>query len=110
GLLSLWQRLYSPYKIFFSQGKHPLKSRIVVCVSFVICLSAMTFAVPGAVHCGKLLDVRSGRMLTDQVVVFDGGVITAIGTAASTPVPAGVKVVDLSNGTCMPGFIDVHTN
>jgi imidazolonepropionase-like amidohydrolase len=70
----------------------------------------MSFAAPGAVHCGKLLDVRSGRMLNDQVVVFDGGIITAVGAAASTPLPAGVKAVDLSNGTCMPGFIDVHTH
>lgn len=49
-------------------------------------------------------------MLSDQVVVFDGGVITAIGAASSTQVPAGVKTVDVSNGTCMPGFIDVHTH
>jgi imidazolonepropionase-like amidohydrolase len=87
-----------------------LKSRIVVCAAFVFCMSLMTFAAPGAVRCGKLLDVSSGRMLTDQVVVFDGGVITAVGAAASTPVPAGVKTVDLSSGTCMPGFIDVHTH
>jgi imidazolonepropionase-like amidohydrolase len=70
----------------------------------------MTFAAPGAVHCGKLLDVRSGRVLSDQVVVFDGGIITAVGAAANTPLPAGVKAVDLSNETCMPGFIDVHTH
>jgi imidazolonepropionase-like amidohydrolase len=70
----------------------------------------MTFAAPGAVHCGKLLDVRSGRMLNDQVVVFDGGIITAVGAAASTPLPPGVKAIDLSNGSCMPGFIDVHTH
>ena len=25
----------------------------------------------GAVKCGKLLDVRSGKLLSDQVVVFD---------------------------------------
>jgi imidazolonepropionase-like amidohydrolase len=70
----------------------------------------MTFAAPGAVRCGKLLDVRSGRMLTDQVVVFEDGVITSVGAAASTPVPAGIQAVDLSSATCMPGFIDVHTH
>jgi len=70
----------------------------------------MVFAAPGAVHCGKLLDVRSGRMLTDQVVAFDNGVITAVGPAASTTLPAGVKPVDLSGETCLPGLIDVHTH
>jgi imidazolonepropionase-like amidohydrolase len=73
-------------------------------------MSMMAFAAPGAVHCGKLLDVRSGRMLTDQTIVFDDGVITAIGSSSSTQAPAGVKVVDLAGETCLPGLIDVHTH
>jgi len=68
-------------------------------------------AAPGAVHCGKLLDVRSGKELSDQVVVFDeAGVITTIGPAATTALPAGVTARDLSAETCLPGLIDVHVH
>lgn len=50
-------------------------------------------------------------MLTDQMVVFDAsGVIASVGPAASSALPAGIKAVDLSNGTCLPGLIDVHTH
>jgi imidazolonepropionase-like amidohydrolase len=70
-----------------------------------------THAAPGAVRCGKLLDVRGGHMLSDQVVVFDDtGAITAVGPAASTKLPAGVSAIDLSSATCLPGLIDVHTH
>jgi len=63
----------------------------------------------GAVKCGKLLDVRSGKMLTNQVIVFDGeGVITSVG--ASGAAPAGGTTIDLSNATCLPGLIDMHTH
>jgi imidazolonepropionase-like amidohydrolase len=63
----------------------------------------------GALRCGKLLDVRSGKMLTDQVILFDGdGVITFVGSP-QTP-PSGATAVDLSNATCLPGLIDVHTH
>jgi imidazolonepropionase-like amidohydrolase len=73
--------------------------------------SPMAFSAPGAVRCGKLLDVRSGRTLTDQVVVFDdSGMIIAVGPVASTKLPAGVFPIDLSNATCLPGLIDVHTH
>src|ERR1700726_928011 len=42
-------------------------------------LMPVAHASPGSVRCGKLLDVHSGRMLTDQVIVFDAdGVITAV--------------------------------
>jgi imidazolonepropionase-like amidohydrolase len=69
------------------------------------------YAAPGAVRCGKLLDVRGGHMLSDQVVVFDeSGAITAVGPAASTKLPAGVSAIDLSSATCLPGLIDVHTH
>src|SRR5579864_4020134 len=68
-------------------------------------------AAPGAVRCGKLLDVRAGHLLSDQVVVFDdSGNITAVGPAASTKLPAGVSAIDLSSVTCLPGLIDVHTH
>jgi imidazolonepropionase-like amidohydrolase len=74
-------------------------------------LVPLASAAPGSVRCGKLLDVRAGRMLTDQVVVFDdSGTITAVGPAASTRGPASTPAVDLSNATCLPGLIDVHTH
>jgi imidazolonepropionase-like amidohydrolase len=80
---------------------------ILVCLFFV----SFSHAAPGAIRCGKLLDVRAGRMLSDQVVVFDdSGSVTAVGPAASTKLPAGVTAMDLSAATCLPGLIDVHTH
>jgi len=65
----------------------------------------------GAVHCGKLLDVRAGKMLVDQVVVFDAaGIITAVGPATTTKLPDGIKASDLPALTCLPGLIDAHTH
>jgi imidazolonepropionase-like amidohydrolase len=72
---------------------------------------SLTHASPGAVRCGKLLDVRSGHMLNDQLVVFDDtGSITTVGPAATTKPPAGGTAIDLSAATCLPGLIDVHTH
>lgn len=84
--------------------------------SFAFLIGSLVFASlasagPGAVRCGKLLDVRSGRMLSDQLVVVDeSGSIIAVGAASSTKAPAGVFPIDLSSATCLPGLIDVHTH
>jgi imidazolonepropionase-like amidohydrolase len=68
-------------------------------------------AAPGALRCGKLLDVRSGRLLTDQLVTFDDkGVITGVSDAGSASKSAVINTVTLSSATCLPGLIDVHTH
>src|SRR5216684_1118836 len=77
----------------------------------VFLLPAVTQGAPGAVRCGKLLDVRSGKILTDQAVVFDdGGTITSVSPFSSAKFPSGVVAIDLSNATCLPGLVDVHTH
>ncbi|MDR3526646.1 MAG: amidohydrolase family protein [Rhizomicrobium sp.] len=63
----------------------------------------------GALKCDKLLDVASGKILTDQAIVFDkDGVITAVGPAASLSLPADTMA--LPGRTCLPGLIDVHVH
>jgi imidazolonepropionase-like amidohydrolase len=87
----------------------------LVRLSFAICFAVLSVsaaeAAAGAVRCGKLLDVRAGRLLNDQLVVFDAdGVITSVGSFSSATLPASVIPLDLANFTCLPGLIDVHTH
>ncbi|MBI4465852.1 MAG: amidohydrolase family protein [Acidobacteria bacterium] len=63
---------------------------------------------PVYVKAGKLLDVRSGRLLADQVVVIRGERIEQVVPVAEVSIPRGAMVVDLSRATVLPGLIDAH--
>jgi len=58
--------------------------------------------------------IRAGRALTpleeirDAVVLVEGAVIRAIGPLATVSVPRGARVVDGSELTVVPGFVDLH--
>ena len=60
------------------------------------------------IRAGHLLDVKTGKTLTHQVIVIQGDKIASVGS--DTQVPAGALVVDLSNATVLPGLIDAHTH
>ena len=60
------------------------------------------------VRAGKLLDVASGRILANQMIVVRAGKIEAVGEHLK--VPPGATMVDLSKFTVLPGLIDCHTH
>jgi imidazolonepropionase-like amidohydrolase len=62
------------------------------------------------VRAGRLFDSNKGRLVADQVVLIEGERIAAVGSAASVKIPAGVRVIDLSKATVLPGLIDAHTH
>jgi len=67
---------------------------------------------PGAaaIRAGRMFDSNTGRMLTNQVILLDGERITEVGPAARVKIPSGVKVIDLSHATVLPGLIDAHVH
>jgi imidazolonepropionase-like amidohydrolase len=66
-------------------------------------------ATPRAVRCGRLLDVRTGKVLTDQIIQFEDGKVTEVAPASATRVE-GAATLDLGTAMCLPGLIDVHTH
>ncbi len=60
-------------------------------------------------HCGRLVDVRAGRVLTDMTIVVDGSAIRAVEKGLRER-NAGDRVIDLRGHTCMPGLIDMHVH
>ena len=61
-----------------------------------------------AVKAAHMLDVRSGALVDNAVVLVSGERITAAG--AGLAIPAGAMVIDLGNKTLLPGLIDMHTH
>lgn len=55
---------------------------------------------------GQLVYTMAGEPLADGVVLVAGGKIRAVGPAASTPIPAGCRVLEAAVVT--PGLIDGH--
>jgi imidazolonepropionase-like amidohydrolase len=62
------------------------------------------------VRAGRMLDVKTGNVFTNQAIVIDGDKITSFGPADNAKPPAGAAVIDLPNATVLPGLIDAHTH
>ncbi|MFN0124405.1 MAG: amidohydrolase family protein [Blastocatellia bacterium] len=79
----------------------------------VVCAQAQVLAQNAAskitaIKCGRLIDVRTGAVTSNAVILIQGERITAVG--ANLSIPAGAEVIDLSRMTVLPGLIDCHTH
>ncbi len=63
-----------------------------------------------AIKCGKLLDVRSGRLLSNQVILVRGNKIERIAQGGSLGKETPDTTIDLSAYYVLPGLIDCHTH
>ncbi|MDT7543406.1 MAG: hypothetical protein QOE33_3310 [Acidobacteriota bacterium] len=62
-----------------------------------------------AVRAGHLLDVESGRLVEEAVVLIRNGRITDVGSHLA--IPQGAHLIDLGRAaTLLPGLIDTHTH
>ncbi|HUH64081.1 MAG TPA: amidohydrolase family protein [Terracidiphilus sp.] len=77
-------------------------------------VAAQTSSSPAAkrtlVRAGRLLDVKSGKLVDAQTLVVAGGAIQSIAPTAQVAAQPGDTVIDLGALTVLPGLIDVHTH
>lgn len=98
------------------QTKSPLK--LAASLAVVLALTAPSLlwsqaAANGqvtAIRAGRLFDPKTGTNLANQIVLVSGERITDVGPADRVQVPAGAKVIDLSQATVLPGLVDGHSH
>ena len=65
------------------------------------------------IYAGAMVDVETGKVLRDRVIVVEGGLITEIGSKATLDeidLPADATLIDLSDMTVLPGLSDSHVH
>src|SRR5215471_3314745 len=64
------------------------------------------------VKAGRLLDPRTGRVLSPAAVLIEKNLIKEVGAPAQLQAhaPASATTIDLGNATLLPGLIDSHTH
>jgi len=75
-------------------------------------LAAQSQSPATLVKAGRLLDPRTGNVLSPAAVLIEAGKIKEVGSPAKVQgdAPAGVKTIDLGGATLLPGLIDSHTH
>lgn len=84
-----------------------MKKSILLCC---LLLTAFVFGQNTYLHCGKLIDTREGKVLTNKTVIVSGTKIMAIEDGFSSPKSADDVVIDLKSKTVLPGLIDMHVH
>ncbi len=62
------------------------------------------------IHCGKLVDTKSGKVLTEKTIVVEGDIITFVQDGYVTPRDGNAITIDLKNKVVLPGLIDMHVH
>ena len=56
----------------------------------------------------RLVDGTGAPARADSTIILEGARIASVGPSASTTIPAGARVLDLTNHTVLPGLVGLH--
>ncbi|MFY9742922.1 MAG: amidohydrolase family protein [Candidatus Sulfotelmatobacter sp.] len=92
--------------------KGSLNSVLVVLAALVLALQSFGQqpSKTVAIRAGHVLDVKTGKLLSDQTIIIEDGKIAGMGPSAGMKVPAGAPMIDLPHATVLPGLIDAHVH
>ena len=75
---------------------------------FALLLTVFGWAQNTYLHCGKVIDTRNGRVLSQKTIVIEGNSITQVADGYINAAGSDDTVIDLKDKTVMPGLIDMH--
>jgi imidazolonepropionase-like amidohydrolase len=95
--------------MFFTSLLERLAVTRMAIATFLLALSVISASAQViAIRAGQLVDPETGTVASDQTILVEAGLITAVGPDVS--VPSGADIVDLSTVTVLPGLIDAHVH
>ena len=62
------------------------------------------------IHCGNLIDTRSGKVLKNKTIVVEGRKILSVNNGFINPKTVDDKLVDLKDKIVLSGLIDLHVH
>lgn len=72
--------------------------------------SIFSFGQNTYLHCGKLIDTKSGKIVTEKTVIVSGKKIVSVENGYVMPTSQDDDVIDLKTKTVMPGLVDMHVH
>ncbi|MGZ8354397.1 MAG: Xaa-Pro dipeptidase [Allosphingosinicella sp.] len=86
--------------------------RATLLAALLLCTAAPASAESVVVTADRMIDVLTGRVVEEPVVVItDGRIASVVGRGGARPIiPAGAKRIDLPGKTLLPGLIDMHVH
>ncbi len=71
--------------------------------------TSLLFAQETYLHCGNIVDVKSGKISSEKTIIISGNSIKSIQNGYQSG-GTEATVIDLKNKTVLPGFIDMHVH
>lgn len=61
------------------------------------------------IHCGNLVDVKRGKVLSEQTIIVEDDLVVDVKNGF-IEVPSSSNFIDLKNSTVLPGLFDMHVH